>query len=80
MITYEESQPWITYTYGTTHDGWWPLWRSTHILGCACIVAQCLRCGQWEPIWFRVKRFGDIPDRGHHPKRVAFMLEHACCV
>ena len=35
--TYEATRPWVTYTYGRTHDGWWPLWNSTRVLGRARI-------------------------------------------
>jgi hypothetical protein len=75
--TYETAQPWVIYHYGRTHDAWWPFWSSTRVLGRACVEAECAVCGDRTPLWFRIPRFGEIVDRGHHPKRVAYLAEHA---
>lgn len=37
----ETGQPWVIYTYGRTHDGWWPLWSSTRVLGRARVGLEC---------------------------------------
>jgi hypothetical protein len=77
LTTYELGQPWVVYHYGRTHDRWWPAWNSTRVLGRACIVAQCAVCGDTKPIWVRIPRFGPVPDRGHHPRRQAYLAAHA---
>jgi len=77
MNTFEVDQPWVVYHYGRTHDRWWPFWNSTRFLGRACIVAECAVCGDRTPLWFRIPRFGPIADRGHHPKRSAYLAAHA---
>lgn len=74
--TYEIDQPWACYHYGRTHDAWWPFWNSSRFLGRACIVAECMVCGEQEPLWMRIPRFGTIPDRGHHPLRLKFLADH----
>jgi hypothetical protein len=75
--TYEVSQPWVAYHYGATHDGWWPLWRSTHVIGRAIIRMECAVCGKRETARLRIPRFGPIPDRGPHPVRQQFLVDHA---
>jgi hypothetical protein len=77
MSTYETTQPWVLYHYGLTHDRWWPFWNSTRVLGRAKIAMQCMVCGGREVARFRIPRFGSVPDRGHHPLRRAFLVEHA---
>lgn len=78
MSTYETDQPWVLYHYGRTHDRWWPFWNSTRVLGRACIVCQCMVCGDTTPIWIRIPRFVDPnPIGAHHRKRVAYLAEHA---
>jgi len=75
--TFEVGQPWVVYSYGRTHDLWWPFWNSTRWLGRACIVAECAVCGDRTPLWYRIPRFGPILDQGPHPVRVAYLAEHA---
>ena len=75
--TYETGQPWVVYTFGRTHDQWWPAWNSTRVLGRACIVCQCAVCGDRTDMWLRIPRFGAVPDAGHHPQRLAYLAEHA---
>lgn len=77
--TFETTQPWVTYTYGLTHDQWWPLWSSTRILGRARIRATCCVCGHSEVITMRIPRFGEVPapESGRHPLRQRFLDEHA---
>lgn len=75
--TYDTDQPWVCYHYGRTHDRWWPLWNSTRVLGRACIVCQCAVCGDRTAVWLRIPRFGQIPDRGNHPARDAYLAKHA---
>lgn len=76
--TYEISQPWIAYTYGLTHDRWWPFWRSTRVLGRARIRCTCMVCGEVEVLSLRIPRFGPVPQpaSGRHPAREAFLAEH----
>jgi hypothetical protein len=74
--TYETTQPWVAYHYGLTHDGWWPPWNSTRVLGRARIIMECAVCGQREIASLRMPRFGPIPDRGRHPIRERFLFEH----
>lgn len=76
MTTVEVTQPWVTYTYGRTHDKFFPPWNSTRILGRACIVAHCFVCGTTTPLWMKIPRFKPIPDRGYHPVRVAYLQQH----
>lgn len=77
--TYETTQPWVLYHYGRTHDGWWPLWNSTRILGYARIGMECAVCGVHEVIRLRIPRFGAVPEPagGRHPARARFLAEHA---
>lgn len=80
--TYEVGQPWVIYRYGLTHDGWWPLWNSTRILGRARISVECAVCGNRRVLSIRMPRFGPVPPnpddpQGRHPLRVAYLAEHA---
>ena len=76
--TYEATRPWVTYTYGRTHDGWWPLWNSTRVLGRARIGLACGRCGHSEVVSLRIPRFGPVPEPedGHHFERKRFLAAH----
>lgn len=77
-ITYEVDQPWVVYTFGLTHDLWWPFWNSTRILGHSKIAMTCAVCGTREVAKFRIPRFGTVPEPafGRHPVREAFLAEH----
>lgn len=77
--TSEATQPWVCYHYGLTRDGWWPLWRSTRILGYCRIVMECAVCGGREVAKLRIPRFGAVPKlaSGRHPVRERFLAEHA---
>lgn len=77
--TYETTQPWVTYTYGLTHDRWWPFWTSTRVLGRARIRLTCCVCGLVEVVSLRMPRFGPVPEpaSGRHPERERFLAEHA---
>jgi hypothetical protein len=66
----EETQPWVIYVYGLTHDKWWPIWNSTRLLGYAKIECQCCICGDRTVLKLRLPRFGPIP------ARVAYLKEH----
>lgn len=74
--TCETTMPWLVYTYGRIHDQWWPLWRSSRVLGRASIGCQCAICGGTTVVVAKLPRFGPVSDRGHHPDRLAFMAEH----
>lgn len=76
METYETTQPWVIYTYGLTHDLWWPPWSSTRVLGYARIGCECCICGDRTVLTIKVPRFGSVPDQGKHPKRVAYLEQH----
>lgn len=76
MKTYERKQPWIIYRYGRTHDGYWPFWTSTHFLGRFCVEATCAVCGVTEEQWMKIPRFAEIEDKGPHPRRVQFCVDH----
>lgn len=74
---YDTDQPWVIYRYGMTHDGFWPPWSSTRILGYAKIVCECAVCGRREVKKARIPRFGDPnPTNAHHPERLRFLLDH----
>ena len=77
--TYETTQPWVTYTYGLTHDRWWPIWNSTRLLGRARIRMTCCVCGGSEIASVKIPRFGPVlgPESGRHPTRERFLGEHA---
>lgn len=77
--TYEVDQPWVLYHYGLTHDGWWPLWNSTHVLGRARIQCECMVCGGVEIANLPIPRFGPVPEpaSGRHPFRERFLADHA---
>lgn len=79
--TYETGQPWVIYRYGRTHDGWWPPFSSTRVMGRAKIDVECAICGNRSVLSFRIPRFGSIPvnsddSQGRHPARVAYLKEH----
>jgi hypothetical protein len=78
MTTAEKSQPWVVYTYGRTTDLWWPLWRSTRILGFALIDMTCAVCGERRTAKIRIPRFRPVtkPPSGRHHLRLAFLAEH----
>jgi hypothetical protein len=79
MSTYETTQPWVLYHYGRTHDGWWPFWTSTRVLGRARIGMQCIVCGEEEVVTVRLPRFGAVPEPegGKHRLRLEFLAGHA---
>jgi len=78
MDTYETTQPWVTYRYGLTHDGWWPLWNSTRVLGFARIECICCVCGQTQVMKVKMPRIGPVPEpaSGRHPLREGFLRAH----
>jgi hypothetical protein len=71
----ETAQPWVIYTYGRTHDGWWPIWSSTRILGRSRIGLECCVCGHTEVVTLRIPRFGPVPEPAsdRHPERERFL-------
>jgi len=77
--TYEMSQPWVVFEWGRTHDGWWPIWTSTRVLGRARIGMECAVCGAHEVVSLRIPRFGPVPEppAGRHHERQRFLDEHA---
>ena len=78
MQTYETTQPWVTYRYGRTVDNWWPFWKSTRVLGRACITAICCVCGDKTDLWMKMPRFGEVPEppSGRHGLRERYLCEH----
>jgi hypothetical protein len=74
----EQSQPWVIYTFGRTHDRWWPLWSSTRVLGRARIGLECCVCGATEVVSLRIPRLGKVPEPagGRHAERERFLAEH----
>lgn len=74
--THDTEMPWIVYHYGRTVDLFWPPWRSTRVLGHAAIECECAVCGERHLVVGRIPRFGPVPDRGEHPERVRFKLDH----
>jgi hypothetical protein len=78
MQTFETSQPWVVYTYGRTHDKWWPFWNSTRVLGRMRIDLTCAVCGHREVATLRIPRFGEVPapESGRHPRRERFLAQH----
>jgi len=78
MQTAETTQPWVIYTYGLTHDLWWPLWNSTRVLGRMRIRLSCAVCGLDKVESLRIPRFGQVPEpaSGRHPARERFLAEH----
>ncbi len=77
--TCETTQPWVIYTYGRNHDGWWPIWTSTRLLGRARIGLECCVCGTTSVVSLRIPRFGAVPEpvSGRHPARERFLADHA---
>lgn len=74
----EADMPWVIYTYGRTHDGWWPFWTATHVIGRARIGMECCVCGHREVVSIKMPRFGPVPEPkgGRHPERARFLLAH----
>jgi len=75
----EETQPWVIYAYGRTHDKWWPIWSSTRLLGIARIGLECMVCGTQEVATLSIPRVGRVPEpvSGRHEARERFLVEHA---
>jgi hypothetical protein len=73
---WDAQQPWISYTFGLTTDLWWPLWRSTRILGYARIECECFVCGDRTIVKIAVPRFGFIPECKNPPERVKYLEKH----
>lgn len=69
LETYEIEQPWVVYRYLTTD-------RRTRITGVMKIECECAVCGESKVLRLRIPRFGKIVDRGKHPARVRFLLDH----
>lgn len=78
LSTYEGNQPWVVYHYGATHDGWWPFWNSTRVLGRGRITMECAVCGVVETATIKMPRFGKVtpPASGRHPTREKFLAAH----
>lgn len=78
LENYDTDQPWVIYTYGLTHDGWWPFWSSTRVLGFARIGMECMVCGKTEVAKIRCPRLGavPVPPTGKHERRMRFLGEH----
>lgn len=74
--TYEDRQPWVIYVYGLTTDRWWPLWRSTRVLGYAKIECQCCICGDRTVVKVKLPRVGVVVDRGPHALRREYLAKH----
>lgn len=72
---YDTDLPWVVYTYGRIHDGFWPPWRSSRILGRAAVGCECAVCGKGEIIVVKLPRVGPV-DGSEHPQRTRFKLEH----
>lgn len=77
LRTFDTEQPWIVYTFGLTHDRWWPPHDSTRWLGRARIRCTCAVCGDSTTLTIKMPRWGDVPRVDQHPKRVAYKAEHA---
>lgn len=67
--TYETDQPWVVYHYRTTD-------RRTRITGRSKIECECAVCGERRLVTLRIPRFGPVVDRGRHPERIRFLLDH----
>lgn len=74
--TFETDQPWIIYSYGRTHDRWWPPHNSTRILGYGKIGMECCICGETAVAKIKIPRFGNAARQDKHPLRVQFLLDH----
>lgn len=79
--TFETEQPWVVYHWGSTHDGLWPPWRSTRVLGRMRIICECAICGRQQTLTLRIPRFGAVAaggghPSGKHPARLRFLLDH----
>jgi hypothetical protein len=79
--TFEVGQPWVIYRYGRTHDGWWPWWSSTRVIGKFKIDVECSICGDRSVLSARMPRYGPVPrnegdPKGRHPVRVAYLDAH----
>jgi hypothetical protein len=76
--TAEADMPWVIYTYGRTHDGWWPFWTSSRVLGLARIGLECCICGEREVVSLKMPRFGPVPmpKGGKHVERLRFLAAH----
>jgi hypothetical protein len=76
--TFEVTQPWVTYTFGLTHDRWWPFWNSTRVLGRSRIRCVCAVCGDNTVLSLRIPRWGPVPEPagGRHPAREQYLAEH----
>jgi hypothetical protein len=77
--TAEVTQPWVVYTYGLSHDLWWPPKTSTRWTGRAKIRITCAVCGVDEVCTLRIPRWGKVPEppTGRHPARQRFLDDHA---
>jgi hypothetical protein len=69
LSTYETDQPWVAYHYLTTD-------RRTRITGRSKIECECAVCGERRVVTLKIPRTGPVPDRGRHPERVRFLLDH----
>lgn len=78
LSTYDVDQPWVAYHYGRTHDGWWPFWTSTRVIGRCKIECECAVCGYREVFTMKIPRFGSVnPEGRKHPLRLKFLAQHA---
>ena len=66
---YDTDLPWICWWFLSTD-------RETRFTGRSRVLMQCAMCGEKRKLRFRIPRFGPIPDRGEHPVRTRFKLDH----
>jgi hypothetical protein len=66
---YDTDEPWICWRFLTTD-------RRTRLTGRSVVLLDCCVCGQTRKVRIRIPRFGPIPDRGEHPERIRFKLDH----
>lgn len=78
LVRAEESQPWVLYVYGLTHDGLWPLRTSTRLLGYARIRCECMVCGDRTVMQLPIPRLRRVPRpaNGRHPARENYLRAH----
>lgn len=76
--TAEPDMPWLVYTYGRVHDGWWPLWRSSRLLGRTAIGTDCAICGESAVAVIRLPRYGPVSagPGGPPAERLRFLRAH----
>lgn len=66
---YDTDAPWVCWQFLSTD-------ARTRVTGRMVVLMDCCVCGESRKLRLRIPRTGAIPERGKHPARARFILDH----